>query len=167
MTSHIQAIPGQMTWKDYGLDDLRKVDMSLRLEAPQVYEQAHTAELAIVMLQNSLGIDKAVGKIDIKTPLETVVITNGNLSHLVEKRYNARERYGDYILPTLQSPFEIWEAEYSDDKSRKRYIGLFTGNTDIAVIVKVESDGSVMWNMMNASRARMNRFREGMLLWHK
>lgn len=164
---HIQSIPGQKTWKDYGLDDLRKADPSLRLEAPQVYEQALTLELAILMLQGSIGIDKAVGNINITTPLETVVITNGNLLHLVEKRDNARERYANYILPTLQSPFEIWGTEYSDDKLRKRYIGLFTGDTDIAVVVKVESDGSVMWNMMNANRRRMNRFREGVLLWHK
>ena len=165
--THIQAVPGQKTWREYGLGDLRDIGPSLRLEAPQVYEQALSIESALTMLRVSLGIDKTLGKIDIKTPLETVTITNGSLFHLVEKRDNARERYADYIFPTLHNPFEIWGTEYSDGKMRKRYIGLFSGKTDIAVIVKVESDGSIMWNMMNADRGRMNRFREGKLLWHK
>ncbi len=164
---HIQAIPGQQTWKDYGLDDLRAVDPLLRLPAPHVYEQALSLDAALTMLQNSLGIDTAGGKIDIQTPIETVTITTGNLIHLVEKRDNARERYADFILPALQNPFEIWGTEYTDSMLRKRYIGLFSGKTDVAIIVKVESDGSIMWNMMNADRGRMNKFREGVLLWHK
>lgn len=99
------------------------------------------------------------------TPLEVVNIKHENIFHLIEKRDNARERYAAYILPTLQNPFEIWGTAYSDGTTRNRYIGLFTGKTYIAVIVKVEPDGSVMWNIMNADRARMNKFREGDLLW--
>ncbi len=163
----IRSIAGQKTWKECGLSDLRDTPLRFRYEAPSIFEQADSVERAVAMLQQSIGLDKIVGSIAVATPIEIVTITTGNLFHLVEKRDNARERYANYILPTLQSPFEIWCTEYSDGNPRNRYIGLFTGKVDIAIIVKVEANGRIMWNIMNADRGRMNKFREGLLLWSK
>jgi len=99
---------------------------------------------AIAIIEKELGIARGGGNLYIKTPLETVVITPDNLVHFVEKRDNARERYAKYILPTLQRPVEIWGTAYDDGSTRNRYIGIFTGKTDVAIIVKVEPDGSII-----------------------
>jgi hypothetical protein len=167
MITPIQSLPGQKSWKEYGLDDLRRMAALSTLSAPPIHEQADSEFSALMILRKALCMPSGTEEIQVTTPLEIVRITHGNLFHLIEKRDNARERYADYILPTLQNPIEIWGTAYNDGSTRNRYIGLFTGKTDIAVIVKVEPDGSIMWNMMNADRARMNRFREGELLWKK
>ncbi|QLA15370.1 hypothetical protein GD605_04045 [Desulfolutivibrio sulfoxidireducens] len=85
---------------------------------------------------------------------------------MVEKPENARERYANFILPTLQRPFEIHRTEY-EDGFRDRYIGLFTGENDLLTVARINKDGGVLWNVMNVEDKRMNKQRVGELLYPK
>ncbi len=102
----------------------------------------------------------------VRTPLETALLRYDSLPHLVEKEADARERYANFILPTLQDPYEIWGVKYADG-TRNRYIGLFKGERDFMVVLRVNLDGSLMWNVMHAPAKKMNGHRIGGLLYGK
>jgi hypothetical protein len=84
--------------------------------------------------------------------------------HIVEKRLDSRERYARFILPTLQSPLEVWKTAY-EDGHRERYIKLFQGKNDLLVIVRLNLDGSLLWNIMQRKTSKMDDLRLGELLW--
>ena len=91
-----------------------------------------------------------------------VVIRDASLSHVVEKRLDQRERYASMVLPTLAEPTEIWATSYDDDDYRHRYIKVFKGaKADMLVVVMVQPDGAIFWNMMQRDRRRMNEMRLG------
>lgn len=46
-----------------------------------------------------------------------------------------------------------------------RYIGVFTGKAQILVVVRVAEDGRFLWNFMNADDNRINKQREGRLMY--
>ena len=48
----------------------------------------------------------------VETPLGRVVIKKDLLTHVVEKRDQMRERYSNFILPTLENPNEVWLVRY-------------------------------------------------------
>lgn len=66
------------------------------------------------------------------------------------------------VIPTLLRPTEVWGVKYDDGTTRNRYIKLFSGaKYDLLVMVKVEPDGGVFWNMMQRDRKGMNALRIG------
>lgn len=70
------------------------------------------------------------------------------------------------VVPTLSSPSEVWRVKYDDDTMRDRYIKLFSGTKyDLLVMVRVDPDGSVFWNMMQRDRKTMNALRMGTLIY--
>lgn len=161
----LSSIPGQKTWKDYGRPDLSAVPAAMRLPTPPMLAWSATREGATAMLADALGLSAVQPMRVVTTPVGDVVLRHEWLAHLVEKDSDKRERYGNFILPTLQSPFEVWLAEYQDGY-RHRYIGLFE-ELGILVIVRLNKDGSLLWNMMKARDAYMNRQRTGLLLFGK
>lgn len=46
-------------------------------------------------------------------------------------------------------------------------IGLFKGARDLMVVLRVNLDGSLMWNIMQAKSLDMNKHRVGVLLYGK
>lgn len=102
---------------------------------------------------------------EVTTPVEKVIIKDQSLAHVVEKRADQRERFAAYVLPTLQRPTEVWRVAYDDGSFRNRYIKLFSGSKyDLLVMVKVQEDGSIFWNMMQRDRKGMNSLRLGVPL---
>ena len=76
----------------------------------------------------------------------------------------ARERYAQFVLPTLMTPDEVWATAYDDGTKRRRFIKLFTGGKyDIMVVVRQEPNGDVLWNIINRNRKDMNSLRVGAL----
>ena len=76
----------------------------------------------------------------------------------------ARERYAQFVLPTLMSPDEVWSTAYDDGTRRRRFIKLFaTAKYDIMVVVRQEPNGDVLWNIINRNRKDMNSLRVGAL----
>lgn len=163
MKNIAQAVQGQPTWKDLGLPDLRSVDITALEPAPAMLAGAPSMEAALSTLRQALGIP-IDGEMTIQTPFEAVTLRDASLPHVVEKRSDQRERFAAFVLPTLQRPTEVWRVAYDDGSHRNRYIKLFTGaKYDLLVMVKVQKDGSVFWNMMQSDRKGMNALRLGEL----
>lgn len=157
----------QKTWKDYGRPDLRRVAAADRPAAPALLPgPAATRAAALAMLEQALGVSANNVLRIVETPVETAVIRHEWLPHLVEKTMDGRERYANFIQPTLEAPFEVWLSAYADGY-RKRYIGLYAGATDLMVVVRENHDGSLMWNIMQADDKAMNKQRHGALLYAK
>jgi hypothetical protein len=128
-------------------------------------EGAPSADDALNTLRNALGVE-VDGSITVQTPVEKVFLQDSRLGHVIEKRPERRERYANFVLPTLTSPTEVWATAYDDGSTRNRYIKLFSGSKyDLLVIVRVDPDGSIFWNMMQRARGKMNEMRVGERIW--
>ncbi len=56
----------------------------------------------------------------------------------------------------------MWATNYDDGSYRHRYIKIFKGaKADLLVVVMVQPDGSIFWNLMQRDRRRMNEMRVG------
>lgn len=154
-----KEVPGQDSWKSLGLADLRT--MKPEGSAPDLLPMAHDLGAAVQALREVLGVP-VDGLRFVETPVGKVSILDRLLPHVVEKRGDARERYGRFILPTLTRPDEVWSTAYDDDTTRQRFIKLFAGaKYDILVVVREQADGSVLWNVINRDRKGMNALRVG------
>ncbi|MEW6263375.1 MAG: phage minor head protein [Thermodesulfobacteriota bacterium] len=159
--------PGQKTWRDYGRPDLRRVPLDDRLPTPDLLPEAPDRAAAVRTLAAAFGLSETRKWTSIATADGDQAIVHLDwLPHLVEKRGDAKERYAHFIRPTLEKPFEVWLTDYGD-QLRKRYIGLFTGQKDFMAVIALRRDGSLLWNVMQASDRDMNKHRKGTLLWSK
>ena len=135
------------------------------LPAAKTRDQARTA------LDTALGLSANNPRRFLKTPVDEVLIDRERIAHVVEKEKDARERYANYILPTLTEPNEVWLTAYANGgkiEYRKRYIKAFKGNKKnrggLAVTV-VSPDGSLLWNFIPADAKSLDRNRVGSLLY--
>jgi SPP1 gp7 family putative phage head morphogenesis protein len=161
----VKAIEGQPTWQDLGRPDLRAPTVT-RLPDPGILPAQDSLEAAIQQMNSVLVPDGVMNVVN--TPIEEVAIRPELLEHLVEKRSDARERYANYVLDTLREPFEVWLTAYDDGRYRKRYIGVFSGPSDLLVVLRENTDGSIYWdmyNMMQRNSKKLNKLREGTLLY--
>lgn len=155
-------------WQKKGLPSLRAVPETDKLPPPSLLPAARTAEYAERQLAEALGFTGKEKLLTIATVMGTRAIRRDKLAHMVEKRLDARERFANYILPTLQSPYEVWLVEHMDGKLRENYIGLFRESKyGLLVIVRVNRDGSLLWNVMQRDAKGMDRLREGWLVYQK
>ncbi len=160
-----RAVDGLPTWKDAGRPDLRDAAVP-RQHDPGLLPAAPSRDLAARQLSEVLLAGEPMR--EVQTPVDPVFIRPELLPHVVEKAQDARERYANFILPTLQKPFEIWLTFYTDGTYRKRYIGLFAGASNLMVVVRENRDGTLFWevyNAMNADAKKLNKQREGTLLY--
>lgn len=153
-----------VTWKDMGLRPLRDVPAEERLPAPELLPRAEDRESAVAQLEKALDLADRFQRI-VETPMGSRVIRREMLPHMVAKELDGRERFANYILPTLQTPFEIWLKQHEDGKLRENYIGLFNdAEYAMLVVVRVNRDGSLFWNFMQRVDKKMDKLREGVLV---
>ena len=158
-----REVAEQANWKALGRPDLR--DMTPKADAPAMLAQAGSLSEAASLLRGALGVPVGAGRA-VKTPVGRVTILDELLEHVVEKRSDARERYANFVLPTLMAPDEVWQVSYDDDTLRKRFIKLFSGaKYDMLVIVNQLPNGNIVWNLINRDRKGMNALRVGQLLY--
>lgn len=131
----VKMLLGQPDWRSQGRPDLRAVPQEQRLPAPALLPAGKTRQEGEAILARALGLDKRP-LIEVATPVSRVFLKRELLAHMAEKEADARERYANFILPTLQNPYEIYLTEY-EDGFRERYIGLFTGKSDILTVVRI------------------------------
>lgn len=162
----IKALPNQKSWKEYGRPDLRDIGNDFRLPAPPLLKTGKDAAEALLILQTALGVSQANPLRVISTPVDQVAIRAEFLPHLLAKREHRREVTANYIIPTLESPYEIWLTSY-EDGLRKRYIGLFQDQRDLLSVVRENRDGSLLWNVIRMRDAELNKQRTGNLIWEK
>jgi len=168
----IRALPEQKTFADLGRPRLRDVPTDLRLPTPELLPRAASRKAALEQLAGELGVSQDAPRRWVETKmtvptLDKVLVDYGYLAHMVEKDVDARERYARFVLPTLTDPYEAWATRYDDGTIRSRLIGLFEGKRQLAVIVRLNRDGSLFFNMMNADDRRLDAFRTGALLHGK
>lgn len=162
----LRLAPGQRTWRDLGLTDLRLVGPALRSPSPVLLPKAADAVTALAVVRQVLGVGPDDPWRVVETPAGPVVIRDDLLPHLVEKRDHARERYAHYFLPTLTDPFEVWLTAY-EDGYRKRYIGLFQGARDLLAVARENRDGALLWNVIRMDDVKLNNQRVGVPVWQK
>ena len=157
-----KEVPGQDNWVTLGLTDLR--DMPPSMAAPNLLAPGATVQDAVQVLRVALDVPTNGARF-VETPTGLVAIFDKLLSHVVEKRLDRRERFGSFVLPTLQQPDEVWETAYDDATTRRRFIKLFSDSKyDLLVIVREGPDGAVLWNVLNRERKAMNTRRTGRLV---
>ena len=125
-----------------------------------------------------IGITRADGKQDVvfsrvETPagLEDVYVTESFVDHIVDHKKDHRERFADWILPSLRDPAEVWLTEVTDGRGRKvyrrRFITAFEGTVKDKPTIAVAQegkDGSLAWTFMRAGSRYLNDQRRGFLL---
>ena len=157
-----KEVPGQDNWVTLGLTDLR--DMPPSMAAPNLLAPGATVQDAVQVLRVALDVPTNGARF-VETPTGLVAIFDKLLSHVVEKRLDRRERFGSFVLPTLQQPDEVWETAYDDATTRRRFIKLFSDSKyDLLVIVREGPDGAVLWNVLNRERKAVNTMRTGRLV---
>ncbi len=162
----IKSLPGQQSWKDLNLRDLRDLAVP-RLPAPELLPSADDRVQALQVMTKAL-LTPGTKTRSVATPVGDVIIRAELLPHVVEKVQDGRERYANYVIPALETPLEVWLTAYADGSYRKRYIALFDGLSDVLLIVRENRDGSLFWelyNLMNADARRLNKLREGVPLY--
>lgn len=162
----LAPLSGQRNWKDQGRPDLRSVPASARLPSPELLARAGSREEAVALLAAALDLSAQSRWATVETPIGTVPMAYDRLPHMVDKALDGRERYANFILPTLRNPYEVYATLYHDS-IRPRFIGLFDGPRQIVVVVRLDRDGRLVWNYMQASDAKMNGHRIGELLYGK
>lgn len=155
-------------WRELGLPSLRDVPTAQRNATPAMLPMAPTREAAEAQLAKALGFEGDERLRTVTTPMGWRTIWRDNLPHLVAKEADGRERYANYVLPTLTQPYEVWLKAHVDGKLRENYVGIYQeGRNALLVIVRINRDGSLMWNMMQRPPKDMDRLREGWLVYAK
>ena len=151
-----------------------------RLSVPPRLPKADSKEQALAQVITALGIPKK-GWRKVVTPdgLEDVIIRKAKLPHIVEEGKGNRERFANYILPTLQSPLEVWLTETerltpTGEKQRifrRRFIALFGDNNkgkQGLALVEERKDGSLLWTFVPSDKmSYLDNQRKGFLLYSK
>lgn len=169
MTTHgrVKELPGQKTWIDYGLPDLRPLPPELRSLPPADITAAESLDEAVEVLARAFGLaDPAIDRMAMTTPVGVITVIRDKLVHIVEKRQDARERYVNYAIDTLSSPFEVWRVEYDNDCNRQAFIGAYQGKRQMLVIIDTVG-GEVLWNFMHSDAKSLNKHRHGMLIYKR
>lgn len=181
-------VADQKNFRDFGLSPLARTPDKLLLPLPPLLPKADTSAQALEQLVTALSIPKK-GWRRVETPagLDDVIIRKEwlgdndhklGLMHIVEQGKGNRERFANYILPTLQEPLEVWLTETerltrTGKKQRifrRRFIALFKGDkTKQGLAVVDESkDGSLLWTFKSSSpKKNFDTQRQGFLLYRK
>ena len=162
-----KIIIDQPSWKSLDMADLRYIDADHKSELVPEIEAVETLEEAVKMLEHCIGFHNPAMKIIPKqTPIFVVNIDRDYLPHIVEKRQDARERYVNFALDTLENPYEIWEAQYDDGMCRYLFIGTYKQRYQVLCVV-APWEGKLLWNFMQNEAKSMNKHRYGKLLYQR
>jgi len=153
---------GQPTWVNLDHQDLRRLPKGVLAVGEQV-EAGNSVDEAVRILETEMGFSSNEAEIEISTPIGNVAINRDMLTHIVEKRLDARERYVRMALATMRAPFEIWDVAYDDETTRHAYIGAFDGKTHMLVVV-THVNGTMLWNFMHGDGKAINKHRHGRCL---
>ncbi|MDF7662862.1 PBECR2 nuclease fold domain-containing protein [Erwiniaceae bacterium L1_54_6] len=162
-----KAVEGLQTFKDLDLKDLRNLYTDERNDLVDEIEAGRSLEEALELLEVHMGFRTAeMTEIVRTTPIGDIHILRDKLSHIVEKRVDARERYVKFALDTLVSPYEIWQTMYDDGMVRYMFIGTYKQKQQMLVVVAPWND-KVLWNFMHTEAKGLNKHRRGNLLYSR
>lgn len=160
------VIGGQTTAADLGLAPLPAVPRGLPRRPPtsSVAEAEARIRAAIGATGGrvlSLDDDRRQMELaTVPTPVGEVVLTGDFVRH-VARREGERDRFADYILPTLGDPAEVWLAA-TEDNGRVRYVLRYLREGSL-VVAQEHRAGAVGWTFYPARQLEGQR--AGYLLW--
>ena len=157
--------PGQKNHESYGLPSAKDYSTELLDEAPEVLVGTKSLEGALKKADELLlrGQEWRL----VKTPHKPVIIDRRCLRHIFMKRDQQREKFINWIIPTLTDPNEIWLTEY-DDGFRRQFYKFFKGEKNMLVIARENKDGSFLWKVIPTSKINyIDKRRKGRLLYKK
>jgi hypothetical protein len=162
------AIEQQPNYKKEKRPDIQDVDEKYKTPAPdggKLLEAGKTREEALEIMSKAILGDKK--ELFVDTPVGKELIRKEMLRHSVQKRKLTRERYANYVIPTLKDPYEVYLTQYADGSRRRMYIGLFDdGSTMLALTIM--RDGSLLFNVIIPEKNRyINKKRKGWLIYEK
>ena len=86
------------------------------------------------------------------------------IAHVVAKRRDARERFANRILPTLQDPDEVWMTYYDNGQIHMRYLKAWAGRSGGLAVAEDTREGLVLWNFIPTRAKYLNSQRVGWLV---
>jgi len=163
-----RPVSAQATAATLGLPTVRQLPESVVLPAPRQLDRIPpTIEERTELLVEALGLAGPVRWLDGPGELEPVAINRQALRHIVEKD-PGRARFANYIVPTLQQPFEVWDTEFDGGIVRRHYLALFAdsgGRRPSLGAVRINRDGSLLYTFFPQKLRDVDRRRLGVLRW--
>ena len=107
----------------------------------------------------------------IATPVGPVWLVESFIRHLVDSGHakHHRERFAEYILPTLQNPAEVWRQFTTNKKGAPcldtAYIAAYADINMVAVAREDAEMGALMWTFYPTKKINKRRF--GDLIYFK
>ena len=141
-----------------------------RRPPPAVLPPAADAEQAKRAIRDAIGGTRGYRVVETPPGLDDVTITESFVDHLVDHhpRREARERFAEFVLPTVRDPDEVWLAAVEGPKGRivyrRRFIAAFEGR-DGLLVAQEARDGSWAWTFYTARTVL--RHRRGRLLYRR
>ncbi len=167
-----QTKPSLLSYREYGLPSLAKIDRGKLDKSPKELPKSKTNKEAVQALSRVLLGNKKTRTI--KTPIIETIVDVALVEHVINHhpRSEARERYAHYIVPTLETPLEIWATDEKDTgssyKRRFYFIKMFQEKgKNIFVVVKLLRDGAFVWTVIKRSKLKgLDNKRVGVLLYN-
>ncbi len=130
-------------------------------KSPERLPEMKTREAAEKQLAAALKLEGGKPRL-VETPVGSVMLQADLVRHMVAKEQDARERYANFVLPTLEEPDEVWLTAYADGY-RRRYVRFFR-DSNMMIVVRVNRDGSLFWNGIRIRDREIDKSRLGILL---
>ncbi|MCY4431316.1 MAG: DUF935 family protein, partial [Rhodospirillales bacterium] len=136
----------------------------------QIRDALSSAGAARIAITRDDGRSDAVfRRVGAPGDLEPVMVTEQFVEHIATDRASRRERFADYILPSLRDPSEVWlAATVRRDTGRvvyrRRFLTSFA-DRDMMVLVQEDTHGWLTWTMY--PDRDINRERRGYLLYRR
>jgi SPP1 gp7 family putative phage head morphogenesis protein len=165
VSTRMTAAEGVKSWQEYGRPGLldaavERLPQQMVLAAASSPEEAGTQlSRAILGFRQQLRVvDTPVGEVPLKAELLPASVAAAT----------GRERFANFVVPTLEKPFEVWLTPYADGVYRRRFLAIFDGRTPVVMVLRESRDGSLAWSMYELSERTeeaLNEARKGVLLY--
>lgn len=164
-----KPVVGLRTYTDHRLPDARKLPPAAHVPMPAIIETSTQFDERLDALVASVTAGSMVRWVNTPGRLDPVPINRRTLVHIADptdKPDISRTRYANFIIPTLQQPFEVWDTPYQDGTIRRRYLALFAADKTTSGgigVVRINKDGTLLWTWYPARTRGLNRKRQGTL----
>jgi len=161
-------VSAQVTAASMGLPTVRRLPDSVVVpEPPRLSDIPPSLEDRTDAVARAVGLTGPVRWVEGPGDLEPIPINRQALRHIVQKD-PARARFANFIVPTLQQPFEVWDTEFEDGTVKRHYFALFAdgdGRRPALGAVRINRDGSLLYTFFPAQMRDVDKRRVGVLRW--
>ena len=172
----LPPIGGQRTWHELALPTALPLAIARVTRLPkgdirQFYAATESPDFEPYDITRPDGVkDRVYNRVVTPEGLEDVFLGDNFARHIVEHSLGHRERFANYVLPTLQQPGEVWghwtQGEDGSVVIRQRYLARFDDANTLLVVQEMPKIGALAWTFFPIRESRrLNRYRVGDLLY--